>query len=80
MTEPCPTCADCPTCRGRRVLPPIKICGSETCGREFRWHDGRSEDGQYRTEGVKYCSHPCAKAQGQRELRRRRKTERTAAA
>lgn len=73
-SEPCPTCSEpCPTCRGRGFLPPLKECASETCSNWFRWQEGGAKKGQYRTTGVLYCSTRCARAQGQRELRRRRK-------
>nr|WP_244211450.1 hypothetical protein [Streptomyces antibioticus] len=49
-----------------------KICANESCGQFFVRQQGRSGGVQRKSEGVKYCSSRCAKAQAQRELRRRR--------
>jgi hypothetical protein len=49
-------------------------CANEPCGRLFARQQGRAEYGQYRTKGVRFCSRTCAKAQMQRELRRRAKS------
>lgn len=52
----------------------IRTCANETCGRDFVRQRGRAEYGQNRTSGIKYCTRECARAQAQREHRRRRKT------
>jgi hypothetical protein len=49
-----------------------KVCANESCGQIFVRQQGRAGAQQRKSEGVKYCSNKCARAQAQRELRKRR--------
>jgi DNA-binding transcriptional regulator YiaG len=51
----------------------FKRCANESCRQVFVRQRGRAQSGQHRTEGVRFCTRECARAQAQRELRRRKK-------
>lgn len=52
-------------------------CANDRCSKPFTVQRGRARDdyGQHRSRGVRYCSHLCAKAQSERDRRRRRAVE-----
>jgi len=53
---------------------PVLRCANVRCGLPFTRQRGRAREeyGQHRSRGVRYCSHLCAKAQSERDRRRRR--------
>lgn len=52
---------------------PAKVCENESCGRYFVRQHGRSAYGQFRTTGVRFCSNLCARAESQRQYRKRKR-------
>jgi hypothetical protein len=48
-------------------------CANPSCCRVFSRHKGRAAAGQYRREGIIYCSSYCARAQAQRRYREKTK-------
>jgi hypothetical protein len=54
-----------------------RICANENCRRTFVHQQGRSEKGQQRSRGVKFCTAACARATAQRDYRRRRRSKST---
>lgn len=56
----------------------VHRCANERCRRPFTRQRGnaREDYSQYRSRGVRYCSPLCAKAQSERDRRRRRSQER----
>jgi hypothetical protein len=51
-------------------------CENETCGRTFVHQLGGSQFGQHRSKGLRFCTPECARAETQRQYRRRRKAAR----
>lgn len=50
-------------------------CENETCGRTFVHQLGGAKHGQHRSVGLRFCTPECARAQAQRQYRRRKTAE-----
>jgi hypothetical protein len=50
---------------------PYRVCANEACRRVFPRQRGRAQHGQFRTQGVAYCTPECSRAQSQRDRRRK---------
>lgn len=62
----------CPTCKGRGVLPDTKTCALPGCGREFVWQDD-ARGREHPRADASYCSASCRRAAAMRAYRIRRK-------
>jgi hypothetical protein len=49
-----------------------RICANRTCGRLFVRQEGRAKAEQYRLKGVLFCSASCARAETQRQYRKKK--------
>jgi hypothetical protein len=56
------------------ALPP-HACANRNCDHYFIRQEGRAKAGQYRKDGVKFCSRSCARAQSQRDYREKRRKQ-----
>lgn len=66
----------CPTCLGRGIVAEIKVCANKNCRKAFILQDqDQNPSKRFRSKGVKYCSRKCAKAQGERDRRKRIKMQ-----
>ncbi len=53
----------------------VQRCANDRCRQPFTKQRGRSQFGQHRSTGVRFCSPLCAKAQSERDRRARRRGE-----
>jgi hypothetical protein len=62
--------AQCPTCKGRGILPDARACALPDCGREFVWQDDGQGRARPRADAI-YCSDSCQNVAAQRAYRSR---------